>query len=406
MPVTREILTRDFLLVTGASLVGIAGFSATLPLVPRYVESELGHGKVAVGVAVGIFSITALLVRPLIGYIGDNRGRRVLLVGGCVLSGMAVGAHALATTLLILLAIRAFMGATQAGLFVGSTTIVTDIAPAERRGQATSYFGVAIYGGQALGPIVGELVEEQAGFGAAFVVAGGLMVLAGVLARLLPPYSPTADPTPPEAETSTDRTDDPRPPTRRRLVHPAALPPGSVLAFGIVSFIAFTAFMPLYVQDRGLGRSAPVFVVYAITVLLVRFFASSFPDRFGTVRTATVALVGVALGMGTIWLWPTVAGLYVGTFIAALGGSMLFPALLVASVHGVADNERTLATSTFTAFFEISAGIGGPILGVIAALSGNRGAFAAAAASALIALPVLHLWTARTQQAVAGAASG
>lgn len=391
-PAGSPILTRDFLLVTTSSLLAVSGFSATLPLVPRFVEGELDGGKVAVGVAVGIFSISALLIRPLIGHLGDTRGRRLLIVAGCGLTGIAIAAHGLAGSLAALLVIRFVMGGTQTGFFVGSTTIVTDIAPPDQRGKATSWFGVSIYGGQALGPIVGETVESFAGFTGAFIAAGALMLLGGAVATALPSYRP--EPTPTSAIGA---------PVRRRLIHRAALAPGAILALGIVSFIAFTAFMPLYVDERGLGRSAPIFALYALTVLVARFFGSSIPDRFGTVTTATGALVGVIAGMATLWAWPSTMGLIVGTLISALGGSILFPALLVSAVHNVPDGERTLATSTFTASFEVSAGIGAPILGLAAAAADtSAAAFGVAALSAAIALPVLHLWLGRSPQAIPG----
>ena len=54
------LLTKEFLLLIVSGFFALCGFSSTLPLVPRYVEGELGGGKVAVGIAVGIFSLSAV----------------------------------------------------------------------------------------------------------------------------------------------------------------------------------------------------------------------------------------------------------------------------------------------------------------------------------------------------------
>jgi hypothetical protein len=62
--------------------------------------------------------------------------------------------------------------------------------------------------------------------------------------------------------------------------------------------------------------------------------------------------------------------------------SLLYPALFSAALEGVPDHERSQAVGTFSLFFDLSQGIGAPLLGVVVALSSERGAFAV---SALIA---------------------
>ena len=58
-----RLLTPNFVLLIISGFFAMSGFASTLPLVPRYVENELGGSKVSVGLAVGIFSISAVLVR-------------------------------------------------------------------------------------------------------------------------------------------------------------------------------------------------------------------------------------------------------------------------------------------------------------------------------------------------------
>ena len=90
------------------------------------------------------------------------------------------------------------------------------------------------------------------------------------------------------------------------------------------------------------------------------------------------------------------SGMFIGAAVLAIGGSLLYPALMVAAVDGVPENERAQAMSTFTMFFELSGGIGGPLLGVVAWLSGSTvAAFYGAAALAAVGLPVLFSWKSR-----------
>jgi MFS family permease len=86
-------------------------------------------------------------------------------------------------------------------------------------------------------------------------------------------------------------------------------------------------------------------------------------------------------------------GMFVGAIVVAAGGSLLYPALMVAAVDGVPSNERARAMGTFTMFFELSGGVGGPILGIVAWTAGTTvAAFYGASLIALLGLPVLFAW--------------
>lgn len=375
------LLTKEFLLLIVSGFFALCGFSSTLPLVPRYVEGELGGGKVSVGIAVGIFSLSAIFARPLIGKLGDERGRRFIIVGGTALTALTVAAHALASSILLLYIVRLAMGVTQGAFFVGSATMVNDLAPPERRGEATNYFSVAVYGGMAIGPLGGELIQRATSFGFAFVAGGVSLLVASALAWFLPRDRPV-----PAAGSN---------PAEKKpmiLIHPAAVLPGLILMGGLVTFTALNGFMPLYVEEKNLGSAGPILLVYGVLVLIMRIIGSKLPDRFGTLRMATIALIGQAAGMAVMGFWASQIGLFVGAAVLAIGGSFLYPTLLTAAVFGVADNERARATSTFTLAFELSSGLGGPILGLAAALSGTSAAFFGASLAALASLPVLYYW--------------
>src|SRR5439155_7684145 len=91
------------------------------------------------------------------GRIGDRLGRKVLMVGGPLLVGLSVASyHVAAGGLGTLVAARLIGGLGEAGAFVGAGTMITDLSPEHRRGEALSYWSVAIYGGLAVGPTLGE----------------------------------------------------------------------------------------------------------------------------------------------------------------------------------------------------------------------------------------------------------
>lgn len=368
-----RLLTPRFLLVTGAGSAYFLALGALIPIVPRYVKDELHGGSTQVGLAVGAFAVGAVLLRPWAGRLGDSIGRRGLIIGGALVVAVSVAAYEVATSLAVLVAVRFATGVGEAAFFVGAATTITDLAPADRRGEAVSYFSVAVYGGLAFGPVVGEIVLGHGGFRVVWVVAAGLAALAAGLGL---------------AVTETERTAFVAGP--RRLLHRAALPPGSVLCLGLVGLAGFTAFLPLYVRDLGLSGSRFVFLLYGGLILVVRVVGARLPDVLGPVRAGTGALTAGAAGLATMAAIPNVPGLLLGTALFAVGMSLLFPALLALALTDVPEGERASVVGTFAMFFDLSQGTGALILGGVAELAGYRGAFAAGGLLALVGLVVLR----------------
>jgi MFS family permease len=136
---------------------------------------------------------------------------------------------------------------------------------------------------------------------------------------------------------------------------------------------------------------ATVFVLYGSLVLLIRIFGARLPDRWGGARAGTIALCATTIGMSILAAWASAPGLLTGTAWFAVGSAFMYPAMLLLALEGTTINARGSAVGTISSCFDLSQGVGALIVGVIAALAGYRGAFAAAAIAALIAMFVL--WT-------------
>jgi MFS family permease len=373
--VPTRLVTPVFAIVTLATLFYFMAVGVMIPALPRYIKGPLGGGNAAVGVAVGAFALAAVVTRPFVGRFGDRRGRRILMIVGPAVVALAVGLFPLATSLPALVALRVLQGLGEANFYVGAATIINDLAPAERRGEALSYFSVALYLGLALGPSLGEAVLSGDHYGRVWVVAAGFAVGATLVSLLV------REPERAMAEAA-DRVPS-------RIVHPAAVLPGSVLALGLLGYAAFAAFVPLYVLTIGLSGSGPAFLVYAGITLGVRIFGARIPDRVGFVRSALVGTTLVAVGMAMMALVASPAGLYCATIALGFGTSLNFPALMSLSVASAPGTERGSVVGTFTAFFDLSQGAGTIALGAAAALTNYRGAFATAATSAALGVVVL-----------------
>lgn len=361
-PTKERLLTPLFGLVMLSTGAYFTALGVITPILPRYVEGPLGHGSLAVGLTTGSFALSAVVLRPFVGRISDRRGRRLLITFGGILVGLAMASYALTHALLGLLLLRVLTGVGEAFFYVGAASVINDIAPDERRGEALSYFSLALFGGLALGPVVGEAVLDAAGFSIVWIVAGACALSAGLLGFRVP-------------ETRPEGASDPKP---GRLLHPAALLPGTVLATNIWALATFSSFIPLYALQLGLHGSRFVFVVNSAVILAIRAFGARLPDRLGPRRSSRAALTCTMIGLATIGAWGNPVGLFAGTIVYSVGHALAFPALMTLAIGSAPVAERGAVVGTFTAFFDLSFGVGAVSAGVIASAVGYRGAFLAA----------------------------
>jgi len=376
-PADQRLITPRFVLVVAVGLAYFLSIGMLLPVIPLFVKNELRGGNLAVGLAVGAFAVGAVLLRPFAGRIGDRFGRRVLIVGGALVVAASAALYLFAHGMAVLVLVRIVGGVGEAAFFVGAGTMITDLAPEERRGEAISYWSVAVYGGLAFGPTLGETLLGTDRFTSVWVVAAGLALGAAMLGLLTTetgrPRSPPAPGTP-------------RPP----LLNRAALAPGAVLFLGLVGLAGFVSFVPLYVSQIGMADSRGVFLLYGCLILAVRIFGARLPDRLGSVRAGTAATGLAAAGLLIMAAFATPIGLFAGTAVFSIGMSLLYPSLLTLALTGVPETERASAVGTVSSFFDASQGLGALILGGVAAVAGYRGAFVGGAVLAVGGMVMLR----------------
>lgn len=375
-----RLVTGPFMLVMLSNFAYFLAVGATLPVLPRFVEGPLGGGSVAVGLAMGTFSLAAVVSRPFTGRIGDTRGRRVLIIAGGLLVAASLIGYVFTGGLLVLFLLRLASGAGEGLFYVGTASAINDLAPDERRGEALSYFSLSLFAGIGLGPILGEMVLDAAGFDAAWVVAAVCSGFAGAMGWFVPETRPN----------------DPEQTRSGKLVATAALLPGTVMAASIWGLAMFSTFVPLYALALGLSGSRFLFALHSGVVFAIRLFGARLPDRLGPATAATGALACSVLGFIAMAAWRSPTGLVLGTIVWSLGHSLAFPALMSMAVKRAPASERGAVVGTFTAFFDLSFGVGAVAAGGIVHLFGYSGGFLSASIAAGAGLLLL---SARRQRA-------
>jgi MFS family permease len=360
--------------VFAVTFCGLVAVGAVLPVLPRYVHGPLDAGNVAVGVVIGSYAVTGLLLRPFAGRLADRRGRRpAVLLGSAIVAGAGF-LYLLPFGVPGLIAARLLLGAGEGTVFTAGSAWIVDIAPPQRRGRVIGLYGLAVWAGLSVGPLIGELLLHASGYTAVWLFAGAAPLAGALIALRLP------DPFRPGGHTE-----------RQPLIAREALRPGTALALASFGYATVASFVVLHLDARGVGHGATVFGVFATMVVLTRLIGGDLPDRVGPARVATVAAMVEAVGLATMALAHSFTVAVVGALAMGAAFSLLYPSLSLIVVGRVPETRRGAALGTFTAFFDAGIGFGAPLAGLAAVLAGYEGAFLFSAAIAVIAAATIAL---------------
>jgi len=352
--------------VFAVTFLGLIAVGAVLPVLPRYIRGPLDSTDLAVGVVIGSYAVTGLLLRPVAGRLADTRGRRPTVVVGALLVSLSGFLYLPHLGLPGLVLARLVLGAGEGAVYTAGSAWIVDMAPPARRGRILGLYGLAVWGGLSVGPLLGEVLLHATSYAVVWICAGVLPLLGAAIALRVPdPFQPLA-----HAE--------PHP-----LIAPEAVRPGLAVALASVGYATLAAFIVLLLESRGVGHGATVFAAFAAMIVLARVLAGHLPDRFGPAPVAIGAVLVEAGGLLLIALSHSLPLALVGGMAMGGGFSLLNPSLMLIAVGRVSQEARGAAMGTYTAFFDAGVGLGAPLAGLAAALTSYEGAFVLAAAIAV-----------------------
>lgn len=351
-----------FVRLCAACFLYFAAMGIGSPVLPLFILGPAGGTTLEVGVAVGIFSLTSLLLRPIVVPLARRFQPPRLVAGGALLVGVAEGLLVLDPSPPAIIGLRAVAGVGEAVFFVLASAAVYDVVPEDRHGAAMSYFSGLLSAGLLASPVLGELLRQHVGYDAVWTAAFALCLCAAALGLTLrlPRLPPRTTPL--------------------RLFYPPALRPGLLLAVNTWGGAAFGTFMALYVAHLGLHGAAPEFAVFAVVLLTVRIAGADVLDRFDPRTAACAALSIEAVSLVLFMVAQSRPLLLVSSALLAAGAALAYPALMSLAVRSAPQSERTEAVATATACFD--AGFAAATFGLAAALdlAGFDAVFGTAAA--------------------------
>ena len=362
-----KLISPSYCLILAANFLLYFGFYLLMPVFPFFLVEEFGVTEGAVGAILACYTVAALAVRPFSGYLLDTFARKPLYLLAFSVFTLIFGGYIVTGTVLMFIALRIVHGFSFGTVTVAGNTIVIDITPSSRRGEAVGYYGLANNIAMSLGPMTGLLCCCLAGL---------------ICASLI--RTPKKQPMP-RAALSLDR-----------FILLKGIPLGIDLLLLSIPYGMTTTYVAMYAKHIGItGGTGLFFTCMAVGLAISRLFSGKQVDHGHITEVIHIAFYPVILCFLSLFFCERVASvsvhaaslmLYATALVLGAGFGTMFPAFNTMFVNLGRHDQRGTATSTYLTSWDIGIGIGLVLGGIIGEHSSFSYAYLMGAGLSLISL--------------------
>jgi DHA1 family multidrug resistance protein-like MFS transporter len=353
------------------------------PILSSYLEQK-GAGHQLIGLILGSYGITQLLIRFPLGMMSDYLNRRKLFVSLGLLMGILSAIGLLLGDYGWILTARLVSGV-SASTWVVFTVLYSSYFVSGNIAKAMSNIQFVTVASQLLGMSVSAILVSRWGWNAPFLAAFGLAGLGTLLS-----FGIKDTERQPLMQTSTSDG-------WRTVIKDRTLLKVSILSTigHSTLFITIYGFTPLQAFKISGSEEAISFLVVAFmlphvvaTFLSGRFFV----ERLGNWTTLTIGFLGSAI---TTLATPFIHDLGFLCFTQAVNGfaqGLSFPLLLSLALSGISREKRGTAMGFYQSFYSIGIFLGPLVAGYFNKAASLTGGFLFSAATGLLAAGLTIYW--------------
>jgi len=341
---------------------------------PLYIK-EVGGEPSQIGLVMGMFALTAVLSRPLVGRLVDGWGRKPVMIIGSAIFILGPLFYALTRSVSSLFLARMFHGVGIAAFTTAYATLVADLVPPPRRGEALGLAGAAPHLSIVFAPPLGDALLPRIDFSLLFVVSAVVAALSLLVATPIREASRPANPqkAPGFLETLSERS----------VWVPSLLTVAVALTYGSL----FT-FLPLFGVERKIANVGFFFTAYGLMNITARMPLGRLSDRVGRITVIVPATLVMALALGGLNVTSSIGPLIVMACAYGLGYGGALTAVMALVVDEAPLEVRGTAIGVLYACLDLGIGLGGVVMGPVAGTVGYGGMYLLLGLIALVGVVV------------------
>lgn len=359
--------------------------SANSPLVTRMSQDELGGGAGLAGTLVALTGVSSILGMTVGGAIVDRYGIRKVMIASTAIIVVGLGIVLVALNIPSLAISRILYGIGNAAIAAALTAWIVE-APAHERGRAISLFGVSVWVGMAIGPVLSDNLNTLAGYRTPWTV--GIVISLLTLASVVFVETPKGHGRPAAGSTAAGGG--------TRDVLRAIWLAGTVGLFAWAGEGFLAAFLIQHLESagvahQGLFAASNVFAVFAASVIIARLALGSLPDRLGPVVTSFWSLVALTIGLLVLAIATDFWVASIGAVLLGFGFAPIYPALTLLAAERLSEQRRGVGIGIFASMTNLGWTLGALGGGYLIVGIGDLGAFLVCALLPIASAPLLLL---------------
>lgn len=363
----ERLWTKSFIFITVGMFFLFIAFYMLYTTLPLFIK-EIGGNESQVGLAMGAFMLSAVIFRPFVGGLLDRFGRRPFVFWGILFFAGVMYMYNWIEGIVGLMGIRVVHGVTWAFCTTAILTAITDLIPPTRRGEGLGWSGMAMTLAMAIGPMFGLWVTQNLSYYFLFVLAVGLSVVALLLTfGTKMTYKP---------QTGKSKIE---------FFEKSVLPVTASVFLLFIAYGGITTFVPLFANSIKVN-SGTFFLVYAITLVLIRPIAGKLSDRYGENFVIVPSLAITFSALLVLSFSTNLQGVLISAVMYGVGFGSAQPALQAATLRLVNPERIGVANASFTTATDLGIGLGAIILGWVSQYTSYQVLFAVSAVSIVFSL--------------------
>jgi DHA1 family multidrug resistance protein-like MFS transporter len=181
---SKETWERNLLFLSLSQFIAMMGMNACVPFLPLYIR-ELGVVGASAErfwsglVFAGPYFLSIIFV-PIWGNLGDRYGKKLMIIRAVLGLALAMFLMGFAKNVLQLFLLRVFQGATS-GFIAANLGFTVANTPTEKKGYAVGFLQSSQSLGSIMGPLIGGVISDLAGFREVFFFVAGMCVVSAFL---------------------------------------------------------------------------------------------------------------------------------------------------------------------------------------------------------------------------------
>ena len=345
---TRKILTRDFILCFFAQFTFTFVIFSLIPTLPIYL-SRLGAKEEEIGVLIGSFAVSSLILRPFVGRALLKIPEKYFMIVGALFFASTSVAYIFAPPFWPFLIVRVLQGIGFAFFTTASFTLIANISSQAHLGQSFSYFFLGFNLSSALAPPLGMFLINNFGFTFLFLVCLGLSLCSLFITHKLGRGQVV-----PSQESSIEDGFF----LSRKALQPSIIGFSPFLTWG-----ALTTFFPLYAINHGVTNPGLFFSVVAIVLIVSRVFGGKIFDLYSRERIIMLSMTPYIIAMVILAFSKTLPMFILVAVIYGIGPSFLMPALMAYALDRGGSPGPVMGT--YHAITDLGMSLGAVIMGIV-----------------------------------------